>query len=584
MKEKRANFKSLREWCQENDRSDILSLWDNKANLPLTVDTVSKGQNIYAKWHCMNCGHKWTARISAITHSVYGCPKCSRKLSIQKRILKNGSLYDVAPWLEKEFLEKENGISIKEILPQSNKKYLWRCNVCNHIWPASAATRVKGHGCPACNHLVATKNYNLETEFPEIAKQWHPTKNAPVVPSDVLPYSETPRWWQCEKGHEWMATPSNRVQGRNCRQCSNEMRTSFPEQCIVFYLSQYTDIESRIKIDGWEADIFLPTYKIAIEYDGIAYHDKQRFREREQRKNKAFKDNDIDLIRVKESYDSSNTIGNTLYFIVNQKYTNLQDAICRLIDLLNNKTDLEIPKDIVNIERDRLQIYNKYITYTKKNSLAENYPELVQFWNYEKNGSLTPEMFSRMSNKHVWWICPKCKGEWPESVINMAKGNRCPYCSGHRAKAGYNDLKTKFPEIASEWDYEANGNLLPSMFTPGSNMSVHWKCKNGHRWEKQISYRTHTQKKCPECYGSRKKSKDNSKDWSKKYELAKKYYQSHGDLLIPATYIDESGIKIGSWIRTQRVYRKNRLLDKDQIEALDKIGMVWEIRNNRSKI
>ncbi len=119
---KRNNFKSLRDWCSENDRNDIINLWDNEANLPLTVDTVSKGQNIYAKWHCMNCGHKWTARISAITHSIYGCPKCSRKLSTHKRLLKNGRHYDVEPWLEKEFLQKENGLSIKEILHQTNKQ------------------------------------------------------------------------------------------------------------------------------------------------------------------------------------------------------------------------------------------------------------------------------------------------------------------------------------------------------------------------------------------------------------------------------------------------------------------------------
>ena len=359
----RSNFKSLLEWCKENNRKDIISIWDSESNLPLTMDQVSKGQNIQVCWKCKKCGYIWKNRISAVTHSKYGCPRCSRKLNSKRLVAKRGSLYDVAPWLSEEFMSGKNKTTIKDITPHSNLKYYWKCKKCGYVWLASAATRVKGHGCPACNHLVATKKYNLATEYPEIARQWHPTKNGSLTPRDILPYSEKKIWWRCDKGHEWEATPSNRVQGRNCRQCSNEMRTSFPEQCLVYYLSPYFKLESRTKVNGWEADIMLLDYNIAIEYDGIAYHDRLKLEQREIEKNEIFKKSGISLIRVKESYERSGIDGDTIFFLVDQKYSNLQNAILWLTDLLARKTGVVIPKDNINIEKDRLEIYKNYITY-----------------------------------------------------------------------------------------------------------------------------------------------------------------------------------------------------------------------------
>lgn len=381
---------------------------------------------------------------------------------VSQHIKKKNSLYDAAPWLKEEYFDAKNEKTIDIIAPYSNKKLCWKCKTCGHVWSASAATRIKGHGCPACSHLVPTKTYNLAIKYPKIAEQWHPTKNGSLTPKDVLPYTMKKVWWMCERGHEWQASPSNRIQGRNCKQCSYEMKTSFPEQCIVFYLSKYYNLKSRTKINGWEADVFLVDYNIAIEYDGIAYHDRLKLEKRESNKDKAFANAKVDLIRIKESKEKSKTEGNTIFFKINHKYTNLQDALSRLIKLLETKTGIHIPKDIINIEKDRLAIYKEYISYEKKNSFEENYPELVTFWNTEKNGDMKPSMFSKMSNKHVWWKCPKCKGEWLESIINIAKGNRCPYCSNHRALPGFNDLQTLYPEISKEWDFERNGNLLPS--------------------------------------------------------------------------------------------------------------------------
>ncbi|MBR4745078.1 MAG: Helicase associated domain protein [Oscillospiraceae bacterium] len=65
--------------------------------------------------------------------------------------------------------------------------------------------------------------------------------------------------------------------------------------------------------------------------------------------------------------------------------------------------------------------------------------------------------------------------------------------------------------------------------------------------------------------------------WFENYGIAKKYYIENGNLLIPLKYTTNSGIKIGSWIGSQRKQYKDRKLSKDRIELLEKIGMLWSV-------
>ncbi|TFH13473.1 hypothetical protein E4H04_11890, partial [Candidatus Bathyarchaeota archaeon] len=54
---------------------------------------------------------------------------------------------------------------------------------------------------------------------PELAKQWHPTKNEKMTSYDVTPNSGKKVWWICNQGHEWKATVNNRRNGRGCPGC-----------------------------------------------------------------------------------------------------------------------------------------------------------------------------------------------------------------------------------------------------------------------------------------------------------------------------------------------------------------------------
>ena len=71
-----------------------------------------------------------------------------------------------------------------------------------------------------------------------------------------------------------------------------------------------------------------------------------------------------------------------------------------------------------------------------------------------------------------------------------------------------------------------------------------------------------------------------SAQWIEKYELARQYYETHGDLNIPLSYT-LNGVKLGKWISNIRSKRKhprsnNMILDEERIRMLDEIGMNWK--------
>ena len=66
---------------------------------------------------------------------------------------------------------------------------------------------------------------SLAETHPEVAKQWHPTKNGDLIPNNVTPGSNKKVWWKCEKGddHEWEARVDERaVRGDGCSVCAGK--------------------------------------------------------------------------------------------------------------------------------------------------------------------------------------------------------------------------------------------------------------------------------------------------------------------------------------------------------------------------
>ena len=130
---------------------------------------------------------------------------------------------------------------------------------------------------------------------------------------------------------------------------------------------------------------------------------------------------------------------------------------------------------------------------------------LLGEWDYDKNSPLTPKMFSKGSNKAVWWICDKGHS-WKTQIYNRAvKNTGCPYCSNNLVWEGYNDLQTLHPQLASEWNTQRNGSITPNQIIAGSTKKVWWQCPQGHEWEAQIRSRVRGTG-CPQCAKEKRKA------------------------------------------------------------------------------
>ena len=104
------------------------------------------------------------------------------------------------------------------------------------------------------------------------------------------------------------------------------------------------------------------------------------------------------------------------------------------------------------------------------NDLETLKPELLKEWNYKKN-IISPSEIGVNSSKKIWWICSNGH-EWQAVIYSRLSGTSCPYCNNRKIMKGYNELKSKYPYIAKEWDYNKNGDLTPSDVFGGSNKKI----------------------------------------------------------------------------------------------------------------
>lgn len=129
------------------------------------------------------------------------------------------------------------------------------------------------------------------------------------------------------------------------------------------------------------------------------------------------------------------------------------------------------------------------------------FENLIKEWDWDKNNELGlyPDNLTTGSDKKVWWKC-KNNHNYYSSISHKFSGRGCPYCANKKILIGYNDLQTRYPSIAKEWDYEKNKQLLPSEFVGGSYKKVWWICPKGHSYQMSILDRTQGNN-CPVCAG-----------------------------------------------------------------------------------
>lgn len=224
---------SLYDFCKRTERQRLLNQWIEDANLPVTPTSISRGSKRKAWWICEK-GHRWQAAIYTRTGDGAGCPVCAGKIPLAGE----NDLATIYPDLARQWNRKKNeNFTPEQVLPGSHKIVWWICEK-GHEWQASVKSRVEGCNCPVCtNREIHPAENDLATEYPQLAAQWHPTRNGTLTPDTVAPGTLRKVWWRCEKGHEWQAAIASRTSnGTGCPVCAgkkvvpgeNDLATQFP--------------------------------------------------------------------------------------------------------------------------------------------------------------------------------------------------------------------------------------------------------------------------------------------------------------------------------------------------------------------
>ena len=471
----------------------LLNEWDYEKN-PVDPARITKDSTRRVWWRCSKCGHSWATTVSHRTIRSSGCPACSNKTTTANNCLATTHPHVLKKWNYK----KNTEITPQDITAGSNKKVWWICEK-GHEWEATVTAIVNGGICPVCCGQQVLTGYNdLATTNPELAAEWHPTKNDDLLPTQFTAGSSRMKiWWLCSRGHEYQAKIANRSRGTGCPICDKERKTSFPEQAIFYYLSLLTHAENRYLYDDKiEIDIFLPEHNIGVEYDGYFYH--QDSEEKESKKDTLLRSKGIRIIRVKEVKDLQDytDTDDIVYCKHDAGYAFIKSVIERLISRVGITPDKAFV-DGIDIDSATPLILSEYIQYEKENSLATKSPNIAADWHPTKNGYVTPEKISFASGRKVWWL-GKCGHEWQMSVSNRNHGMGCPICANKKVLAGFNDLPTTHPELAAEWDHAKNTTIQPTQITYGSTKKVWWLCSEGHSYQATPSNRSWG-KGCPVC-------------------------------------------------------------------------------------
>ena len=339
------------------------------------------------------------------------------------------SLADLYPDVAKEWHPTLNGnLKPTDVRPKSGKLVWWRCSK-GHEWQARICHRTYDRcRCPQCSGKLVIKGENdLQTTHPEIAKEWHPTKNGDLKPTDVRHGSSKRVWWKCSRGHEWKAMIHYRTYGNSgCPYCVAN-GTSYGEQFIYWSFKQlYPDnTVNRFKTSNKvEYDIYIPSIRLAIEYSGEFWHSNSI--DKDIHKKQLAEKSNVRFIDIIEDIKLVDMIVEHNHFEYNSRNNQDDSLICIVTAIIQQYGHSASEIDFDLVKQQATEYSKGKIEYEK--SLEYTHPNIAKEWHPTLNGDLKPTDITHGSNKKVWWKCSVCGHEWQAIVVHRVDGRGCKKC------------------------------------------------------------------------------------------------------------------------------------------------------------
>jgi hypothetical protein len=278
----------------------------------------------------------------------------------------------------------------------------------------------------------------LVTTHPDIASEWHYEKNVGLDPSEIGPASNKKVWWLCNEGHEFERVISVRT------------------------------------MQGINDCPFCTSRKVLAGLNDLATTHPELARQWHPQRN--------ENLRPTQVTHKNATVN--IWWLCEEGHE--WEAVARNRSVGETGCPYCANRKIISGENDFESLR----------------PELLTEWNQERNLDILPSELSIGSGKKVWWVC-NLGHEWQAPVgTRVQRNSGCPYCAGVLLLEGFNDLATRNPDLAKEWDPTKNYPLEPKNVSGGNQNKAWWICESKHEWEAAISSRN-SGIGCPTCAGKK---------------------------------------------------------------------------------
>jgi hypothetical protein len=382
-----------------------------------------------------------------------------------------------------ELAKEAEGWDPTTVTAGSGKKMLWKCRS-DHQYESSVSHRTNmKSGCPYCSGQKALEGFNdLATKFPELAKEadgWDPKS---------ITFGSGKRLkWKCPNKHSYFATISNRthLKGTGCPVCANKV-----------VQPGFNDLESKFpelakEADGWDPKSI--TFSSNQKQDWICSNG-HKFRTAISSRTGPRKTgcsicsnrvllqgyNDLTTTHPEVSFEAHGW-DTSKYFGGSHEKLPWKCSKGHIYEAsVSNRTSRGSGCPVCSGRK----VEDGF------NDLATKFPLIAT----EAFG-WDPSQISAGSHKKMTWKCPQ--GHLYEGSIahRTSKDSRgCPICVGKQIQVGFNDLASRFPEIAKEadgWD--------PVTVTAGIDTKMNWTCPVGHKYSASVGSRTNQRTGCSVC-------------------------------------------------------------------------------------
>lgn len=423
----------------------------------------------------------------------------------------------------------------------SKKKVWWLCKN-KHSYESGVVNRTKGNqGCPYCSNHKVLQGFNdletwcIENGRTELVKEWHPTKNGELKPTDFTKSSNKSVWWLLPYDDpvtgkhfdfEWEARIQNRT----------DNNSGCPYLTGSKVWTGYNDFETWCRentkmdfLDEWdyEANEVKPSEVVSKSSVKIHWRCKEGHVWTDRTADRILKNSGCPYCSLNRIQEGINDFATTNPSLLeewdyekngNLLPTNVMRGSCTDIYWKcktcgyswktrinkraghNDKTISGCPACEYVSNQGRLKVAVAGVNDFESWCIKNQRQDLLEEWDFENN-KYAPNEVTYASKKEIYWKCKKGHNWTSELSRRTTAEYGCPYCSNRRVWTGYNDLATTHPELVKKWDYQLNKSIQPTKIIASSKKNVHWVDKCGHRWTAIVANMAYKGDGCPICSG-----------------------------------------------------------------------------------